>query len=125
MAFFSIPACSAKCGDVSGPALRVPWAQLRSAEAQRRGRELYLQNCALCHGERADGRGVRSTGLDKKPADFTDPSWKSDGAPERAYRAIRDGVAGTAMPSWSALSEEESWDLVAYLLSVSGPGSTK
>jgi len=119
MAFFFFPACT-RCGEATGPTLRVPWAQLRSADAQHRGRELYLQNCVLCHGERADGQGVRSTGLDRKPADFTDPSWRSADAPARAYRAIRDGVAGTAMPSWSSLSEEESWDLVAYLMSVSG-----
>jgi len=114
------PACSSNCGDASGPTIGVPREQLRSPEAQRRGRDLYLQNCALCHGEAADGRGVRSTGLDRRPADFTDPSWTSADAPVRAYRAIRDGVAGTAMPSWSSLSEDESWDLVAYLLSVSG-----
>jgi high-affinity iron transporter len=115
----------AKCGDDTGSRLAVPWDRLRSPEARRRGRELYLQNCVLCHGMAADGRGVRSMGLDRKPADFTDPTWGAKDAPARAYGAIRNGVAGTAMPSWSALSDDESWDLVAYLVSVSATSPEK
>jgi high-affinity iron transporter len=115
----------AKCGEDSGPTLSVPWDRIRSPEARRHGRELFLQNCALCHGTAADGHGVRSMGLDRKPADFTSSEWTAKDAPARAYRAIQDGVAGTAMASWSALSEDERWDLVAYLVSVSAPSPEK
>ncbi len=117
----------AKCGgDDTGSTLAVPWDRIRSTEARGRGRELFLQDCALCHGTAADGRGVRSMGLDHKPADFTNPAWGAKDAPARAYEAIRNGVAGTAMPSWSgALSEDESWDLVAYLVSVSATSLEK
>ncbi len=111
--------CGSRCGE-SGRATRaVPWDQVRSAEARQRGRELYVRYCVLCHGDHADGRGVRSLGLDRQPADFTTPQWSGPDAPARAYRAIREGVSGTPMPSWSTLSEAESWDLVAYLVSVS------
>ncbi len=61
-------------------------------------------------------------GLEQKPADFTDTQWSSPSSAARAYHAIRDGVPGTPMPSWSALSEAERWDLVAYLVSVSTQG---
>jgi mono/diheme cytochrome c family protein len=117
----------AKCGGVdTGSTVAVPLDRIRSAEARRRGRELFLQDCALCHGMAADGRGVRSMGLDRKPADFTNPAWGAKDAPARAYEAIRNGVAGTAMPSWSgALSEDDSWDLVAYLVSVSATSLEK
>jgi mono/diheme cytochrome c family protein len=98
--------------------VEVPVARLRSAAAQERGRRLFLVHCALCHGERADGRGVRREGLGTSPRDFTDPSWRRRRSPRRVYFAIREGVPGTAMPSWMALEEEESWDLVSYLLSV-------
>jgi high-affinity iron transporter len=122
MASIACPACGKSCGDGSAPALSVPWSRIRSAESRTRGRALYLQNCALCHGQAADGRGERSLGLDPRPADFTDPSWSRREAAARAYRAIRDGVAGSAMASWSTLSEDETWDLVAYLLSVRARG---
>jgi mono/diheme cytochrome c family protein len=61
-------------------------------------------------------------GLDKTPEDFTNRQWSDAAAAARAYRAIREGVPGTPMPSWSVLSDEESWDLVAYLVSVSTQG---
>ena len=38
------------------------------------------------------------------------------------YYVIREGLRGTPMPSWKALSEDDCWDLVAYVLSAArGP----
>jgi len=108
-------------GDSALPAeyreIEVPEQRLRSSEARRRGRDLFLEHCALCHGQRADGRGVRRN-LSSRPADFTDPVWRRRTSPRRVYHAIREGVPGTAMASWKVLTEEETWDLVAYVLSV-------
>ena len=108
-------------GDGTLPAeyreIDVPEQRLRSSEARQRGRDLFLEHCALCHGQRADGRGVRRN-LSSQPADFTDPVWRQQTSLRRVYHAIREGVPGTAMASWKVLSEEETWDLVAYVLSV-------
>jgi mono/diheme cytochrome c family protein len=98
--------------------LEIPEAQLRSAESRGRGRALFEEHCALCHGSRADGQGVRREGLTSHPRDFTDPGWRRQASPRRAFYAVREGVRGTAMPSWKALSDAEAWDLVAFLLSV-------
>jgi mono/diheme cytochrome c family protein len=98
----------------------VPEAALASVEARNRGRALFLEHCALCHGERADGRGVRREGLTSPPRDFTDPAWRLRTSPRRVFFTIREGVRGTAMPGWAALGDSEVWDLVAYLRSVSG-----
>lgn len=103
--------------------VEVPHARLASARARERGRALFLEHCALCHGEGADGRGVRRS-LSSRPADFTDPSWRRRTSPRRIFWVIREGVRGTAMPAWKVLDESETWDLVAYLLSVAeGPES--
>jgi high-affinity iron transporter len=100
----------------------VPEARLRSAEAQARGRALFGANCALCHGERGDGHGQRASGFGKAPADFTNPYWRRRATPRRVFFVVREGVHGTAMPSWEWLSEDETWDLVAYVLSL-GPAA--
>jgi mono/diheme cytochrome c family protein len=93
--------------------------QLDAPAARARGRELFLAHCAICHGERADGRGRRRAALSTAPANFRDPSWASRTTPERTWRIIRTGVAGTPMPAWQAtLGEGQTWDLVAYLLGV-------
>jgi mono/diheme cytochrome c family protein len=115
------------CGDVDRDLPRayrrldVPESRLASTEARRRGNRLFQENCALCHGERGDGRGVRREGLTSSPRDFTDPAWRTRTSPRRAFFAIREGLRGTAMPSWKALSERDAWDMTAYVLSLSMP----
>ena len=126
----TLAACSGEEAGLPPPYLRidVPEARLRSAQARSRGRELFLKHCALCHGEGADGHGARREAFNRPPADFTDPSWQRRKSPRRVYFAIREGVRGTAMPSWRSLDEAEAWDLVAYLRSLAeapaggGPG---
>lgn len=95
----------------------VPELRIASAEAQRRGRALFQDHCALCHGERADGRGRRRH-LSVPAADFTDPTWRARMTSRRTFFVIREGIRGTPMPAWKALTEDETWDLVAYVLSV-------
>lgn len=98
--------------------LAVPEERLASADARARGGALYLQYCALCHGVEADGRGVRREGFSSPPRDFTDPDVRRRSSARRMFFEIREGVRGTAMPSWKSLAEGETWDLVAYLRSV-------
>lgn len=100
----------------------VPEARLAAPEARHQGRLLFLTHCALCHGERADGRGVRAN-LSSPPADFTDRQWRARVTPRYVYYRLREGVRGTPMPTWRALPESELWDLVAYVLSVSETGA--
>jgi mono/diheme cytochrome c family protein len=100
--------------------LEVPQVRLRSPDARMRGRALFTASCALCHGARGDGRGLRSSGFAKAPADFTDPAWRSYASPRRVFFAIREGLRGSPMPAWRSLSEDECWDLTAYVLSL-GP----
>ncbi|HEX4954840.1 MAG TPA: cytochrome c [Thermoanaerobaculia bacterium] len=101
--------------------LEVPRARLGSAEARARGRELYRRHCALCHGERADGRGPRQA-LSSRPADFTDGLWRQRTSARRVFWIIREGKPNTAMAGWKLLDDGETWDLVAYVLSVAREG---
>ncbi len=98
----------------------VPAERLASGAARQRGRQLFEEHCALCHGERGDGRGARSEALSPRPADLTSAEWQRAHSPRRLFFRIREGVPGTAMPSWKALSENDAWDLVAYVTSLGG-----
>jgi hypothetical protein len=59
-------------------------------------------------------------GFAKAPANFTDLAWRRRVTARRVFFVIREGVHGTPMPAWNWLSTDETWDLVAYLLSL-GP----
>ena len=77
-----------------------------------KGRELFLQHCAACHGANADGHGPLADELSPRPADLRQLS-KKYGNPLRENEIARfmDGRAQVAahgpreMPVWG----EEMW----------------
>jgi high-affinity iron transporter len=116
-----LPGCADSDGDLPREyrRLAIPGARLASVEARTRGQTLFLNHCALCHGERGDGRGPRREGLTRSPRDFTSAAWRRSTSPRRVFHAIREGLPDTPMPNWKALSEEDAWDMTAYVLSLS------
>ncbi len=101
-----------------------PEDRLDSAEAIGHGQQLFAINCAECHGKQGDGQGPRAAVLTKPPTDFTDPVWRAGAQPQAVFSAIHLGVPGTAMPAWPAFTEQETWDLVAYVLSLANQGGS-
>ena len=87
--------------------------------------------CAKCHGE--DGRGVGPSsnamvdakGRHVNALNFTQPAAYRAGWTEREIiRTLETGMNGVPMPSYTgAMSKQEEYDLVAYLMSIAGPGS--
>jgi mono/diheme cytochrome c family protein len=70
-----------------------------------RGRAVYEANCVTCHGAAGDGSGLPGA------ANFTDAEFMRKKKPAEFFESIRDGVEGTAMPSWSeTLSAMDMWD---------------
>ncbi len=84
-------------------------------ESIEKGRQLYLQNCAVCHGEQGYGDGPSAAALDPKPANLHEDHVQ--GVPDgMLFWVISHGVPETAMPPWDkALSEEERWHIVNFL----------
>ncbi|HUN27302.1 MAG TPA: cytochrome c [Steroidobacteraceae bacterium] len=99
----------------SGAAPSAPAGTLGSAPAERAGAELFASDCAICHGPNGDGQGLRHEGMVPPPADLTVPPWSQAGNAGRTFLAIRQGVARTAMAPWPMLSDEQIWQLVAYI----------
>jgi mono/diheme cytochrome c family protein len=77
-----------------------------------RGKTLYLQNCAVCHGDRGQGR-VGATLAKDFPGIRVDALLKE---------TISNGVQGSVMPAWAKskggpLADAEIDDIVAYIRS--------
>jgi mono/diheme cytochrome c family protein len=87
------------------------------------GKPLYLRECSGCHGERGNGAGPAADFVDPRPRDFTQGRLKlrttEPGHPPPTsdiLRTVERGIPGTAMPSFSFLSEDERKKIAAYVL---------
>jgi cytochrome c oxidase cbb3-type subunit 3 len=80
--------------------------------AMRVGRNLFLNNCAGCHG--SDARGAPGF------PNLVDRDWLWGGNPDTVRASIRDGRTGV-MPPWGpALGSERVENVLAYVMSLSG-----
>jgi mono/diheme cytochrome c family protein len=102
---------------------------LSAAQAERagdagRGRELYAERCVLCHG--ADGSGWDwSQKVAKPPVPVPDLAQAAGLRDDRyLFAVVRDGGEAVGqtrfMPAFGfQLSDDEVWDVVAYLRTLS------
>jgi len=83
------------------------------------GGRLFRENCASCHGERADGHGPASKGLVPPPANFRGGTVLAEHSDAYLYYRVSTGKPGTAMPSFrGVLGENERWQVITYLRSL-------
>ena len=80
-----------------------------SSTAAQRGKQTFLQSCAVCHGERANGKGSAASALTPRPTDLTVLSKRTDASPaqivEGAIRGTSPVVAhgSPGMQVWGAV----------------------
>ncbi len=93
---------------------------------------LYREHCAHCHGVTGDGMGPTAAFLKPYPRDYRPGIFKFKST-ERAdkpthadlLRILRNGIAGTSMPSFALLSEPQIDALVEYVKYLSIRGETE
>lgn len=81
-------------------------------ESIQRGHNLYIANCADCHGPKAEGDGPTAKYLDTKPSNLKAMAGHHpDGG--MAWK-IKNGKGD--MPAWEdILTEQQIWDLVTFI----------
>jgi mono/diheme cytochrome c family protein len=116
--------------------LNVDKVQLASgavwSDAGGRQRGLYRQHCGHCHGTTGDGMGPTAAILNPYPRDYRRGLFKFKSTERAAEptdldleRIIRQGAAGTAMPSFDLLAGDEVAALVEYVKYLSMRGQTE
>jgi len=92
------------------------------AKVLSRGRLEYQRYCVGCHGLRGDGQGPSAASMNPAPRDFTIGRFKFAGvlsgalpSDEDLLRTLRQGLRGTHMPGYGAISDEAATALVQYL----------
>ena len=97
----------------SSASLANPYQGVAAAET---GRELYGANCASCHGSNALGSGSIP------PLAHSAVQTATDG---ELFWFITTGSVKDGMQSWSALPEQQRWQIVTYLKTlVAAPSAT-
>jgi copper resistance protein D len=90
-------------------------AEPYAAPSVARGRPLYAENCALCHGAGGVGDGPAAAGLAIRPADLTAPHLLAH-PPGDLFWWISHGRGNGAMPGFAAIiGPDRRWDLINFL----------
>lgn len=82
------------------------------------GRQRYVFLCRQCHGNRGAGDGDMSHagGI---PSDFTDDVWTHGASDGEIFTVIKEGVTADMQGYGSQLRDEDIWNLVNYIKSLS------
>jgi high-affinity iron transporter len=80
-----------------------------------RGRSLYIEHCATCHGQSGRGDTQRALSLEPHPANFHDPRIGDPLTPLRVAGTVRFGINGTAMVPFTFLNDDDRWALGFYV----------
>ncbi len=111
------------------PAASEPWVAPERAsrrvnqvpttpEVVKKGQELFVRECAKCHGKAGHGDGREGLTLTPRPADFTSArvQSQSDGA---LFWKMTEGRG--VMPQ-ATLGEREKWMVIDYMRSLAATG---
>lgn len=79
------------------------------------GAALYTEQCAACHGATGHGDGPNAAALDPRPVAFSDAARARQRSAFGLYQVIGQGLDGTAMPSFAALSSQDRWALAYFV----------
>ncbi|MBS1855358.1 MAG: cbb3-type cytochrome c oxidase subunit I [Acidobacteria bacterium] len=106
-------------GSGAGPAMCVAPSSPGMAKGDPgQGRRVFQHNCAGCHGEGGVADSPGGQALSPPAFDLAAAAM----ADSLVWRALRQGVPGTSMPSWAGLPAADLRNVAAYTLQLGDPG---
>ncbi len=85
----------------------------------KKGAALYQANCASCHGAAGHGDGPLAKSLNPPPIAFSDHERARERSVFSLQQIISHGVAGTSMPAFTQLSENDRWSIAFFASTLS------
>jgi DMSO reductase family type II enzyme heme b subunit len=102
-------------------------------EEQKKGKKLYMNLCAPCHGHKGDGKGFARSFTFPRARDFTTGKFKFRSTPsgqpptdEDLIRVTKKGNPGTTMPAYGEqLSDDETMLIINFIKEKLAPEAFK
>jgi mono/diheme cytochrome c family protein len=102
-------------GDPTGDYANLTNPLENSIEILDEGKQIFIRECMVCHGDAGRGSGPYRDLLQPGPPDFGDGSY-GDYTDSDYFWRISEGIPWTAMPSWKIhYGEEDRWKVVHYI----------
>ncbi|MBI1853632.1 MAG: c-type cytochrome [Planctomycetes bacterium] len=122
IAFVPLTALACTSSTITPSVPQAPETPTTPVSALARGKDLFTAKCATCHGPEGKGDGPAAYVLYPKPRDFTRGVFKFRSTPtgdlptdEDLMRTVTNGLAGTSMPSWRSLAEDDRRAVITYV----------
>lgn len=98
----------------------VPAARAQEAPITPKVKQIYKNDCALCHGDNGNGKSELATSMNLTLLDYTDPKSLAGKSDQELFEVIRKGKGDKMPPEEEARAKDvEVRGLVAYVRSFS------
>jgi mono/diheme cytochrome c family protein len=83
-----------------------------------KGKLVFEQNCASCHGAGGAGDGPAAVALNPKPRNLVTEDYKAGSTAKEIFTTLTNGLKGTMMVSYKHLPEADRKATAEYLVSL-------
>ena len=87
-----------------------------TAESQAKAKKMYGYDCAMCHGEKGDGKGDLVADMKLTLKDYSDPAALKDLSDGEIFNIIKNGK-GQMTGEGDRAKPDDIWNLVIYVRS--------
>ena len=91
----------------------------KAKEAMDKAKKVYAVDCALCHGEKGDGKTDLAKDMQLSLGDWTDPKTLANVADKDMFNAIRNGKGKMPAEAEARATNDELNNVIAYIRSMS------
>jgi mono/diheme cytochrome c family protein len=88
------------------------------------GKDIFLENCAECHGENGNGKGPQAAGLTTPLPDFTAQTFMAQFSTADFYQAVSEVPSGEMHAFADLLDDQQRWAVSSYIRSMGFSGSS-
>jgi mono/diheme cytochrome c family protein len=97
----------------SAPGMKNPVKPTEKSQA--RAKELYGQECSICHGDNGDGKTDLAKDMGVMPGDWTDPKTLAGKQDGELFNSIRNGKGKMPPEAEGRAKNDEVWNLILYI----------